>query len=107
VLLHLLGDPISLHASFPAEDPVAIHRQSGHRPALLARFTHLGVRKSPHIQGPFHFARQCNRERLFLGVFVSAERGAWVLRDVGCEYSGFHGGRRTLRFPRMLIDAPS
>ena len=102
VLLHLLGDPIPLHAGFPAEDPVVIPRQSDHRPTFLARITHLGVRESPRIQGSFHSTRQRDGERLFLGIFVGVERGAWVYATLSVNIPDFTVGIefRTLRdFP--------
>ena len=91
MLLHLLGDPIPLHARLRAEDPVALPRQGSHCPTLLDRLAHLGVRKSPYIQGSFHFARHSDGERLFLGVFSGVERVARVLRHVGCEHPRFYG----------------
>jgi len=91
VLLHLLGDPIPVHARLRAEDPVALLRQGSHCPTLLDRLAHLGVCESPYIRGPFHFARYSEGGRLFLGVFNGAERVAWVLRHLSCEHPRFHG----------------
>ena len=43
VLLHLLVDPTPLHLRLSAQDPLAIPRQSAHRPTLLASPTRLVV----------------------------------------------------------------
>jgi len=91
VLLHLLGDSIPIHARLSAKDPVAVPRQSGYRPTLLACLAHLGIRQSPFVRGSFHSTRNRNWERPFLGVFGGAKRLARVIRDLGREYPRFYG----------------
>lgn len=105
MLLHLLDDSTPLHARFSAKDQMAILRQGPHRPTLLARLAHLGVRKSPSIQGPFHSACHRDGERLFLGVFEGSERVSCGLRDIDCEYPGLYGG--CLRCLQDVLDADS
>lgn len=91
MLFHLLGDPISLHVGFSAEDPVAVRRQSTHRPALLARLAHLGVREGPFVKGSIRSTRHRDGKPLFLGIFDGIECLAWGLRHIGREHPGFYG----------------
>lgn len=104
VLFYLLDYSTAFHARLSAQDSVVIPRESTYRPAFLARSVGLVNYKGTFVKGPFHATCECDRERVFLVVFDRVERGAWDLRDVGCEYSGFYC---TVSYFPDILDADS
>lgn len=61
MLLHLLGDPVTLHAHVSTKNQVFVPRQGRSGPDSMASDGHLGVRSSPTIQRAF--CRACNHHR--------------------------------------------
>lgn len=86
MLLHLLADPVSLHAHPTTQSEVFVLRQGCDSPDSVASNGHLGVCSRSAIQRAFRRACNHNWDTVFLELAECAEQCAGYLLRFVCQY---------------------